>query len=155
MAQTHDRQLTPNRPSTEPTSDKPMAAVLHTGGVQFASEKAVVERALGTLPGVASVDCNPVAQTSTVVFDPRRTSIAELRSCGAASKSAAMNALASRSQAASVTPGTNQYRQLGTRATPLSTCTGRSRRTSPRRPTPKCPWKPRGQRLMAAKPTRL
>ncbi len=81
MAQTHDRQLTPNRPSTEPTSDKPMAAVLHTGGVQFASEKAVVERALGTLPGVASVDCNPVAQTSTVVFDPRRTSIAELRSC--------------------------------------------------------------------------
>jgi len=58
-----------------------MAAVLHTGGVQFASEKAVVERALGTLPGVASVECNPVAQTSTVVFDPRRTSIAELRSC--------------------------------------------------------------------------
>jgi len=152
MAQTHDRQLTPNRPSTEPTSDKPTAAVLHTGGVQFASEKGVVERALGTLPAVASVDCNPVAQTSTVSSTPGAP---VSRSCGAASKRAAMNALASRSQAASVTPGTNQYRQLGTRATPLSTCTGRSRRTSPRRPTPKCPWKPRGQRLMAAKPTRL
>ena len=58
-----------------------MAAVLHTGGVQFASEKAVVERALCAQPGVVSADCNPVAQTTTVAFDPRRTSIAQLRSC--------------------------------------------------------------------------
>lgn len=55
--------------------------MLHTGGVQFASEKAVVERALGAQPGVSSVACNPVAQTTTVAFDPRRTSIAELRRC--------------------------------------------------------------------------
>jgi Cu2+-exporting ATPase len=81
MAQTQNRQLTRDRPATDPEPDKPVAAVLHTGGVHFATEKAVVERALGTQPGVASVACNPVAQTTTVVFDPSRTSIAELQSC--------------------------------------------------------------------------
>jgi Cu2+-exporting ATPase len=43
---------------------------LHVGGVQYASEKAVVERVLGRRPGVISVDANPVAQTATVEYDP-------------------------------------------------------------------------------------
>jgi Cu2+-exporting ATPase len=54
-------------------------AVLHVGGLHYASEKAVVERVLGNRPGVLSVEANPVAQTATVDFDPDRTSLAELR----------------------------------------------------------------------------
>jgi hypothetical protein len=46
MVQPEDRQSTPDRPAARPAPDKPMAAVLHTGGVQFASEKALVERVL-------------------------------------------------------------------------------------------------------------
>jgi P-type Cu2+ transporter len=53
-------------------------AVLHVGGLHYASEKAVVERVLRALPGVAEVDANPVAQTSTVTFDPTQTTIEEL-----------------------------------------------------------------------------
>ncbi|CAN5684539.1 heavy metal translocating P-type ATPase [soil metagenome] len=53
--------------------------VLHTGGLHFATEKAVAEKALGRRPGVRSVDANPVAQTATVTFDTSRTSVAELR----------------------------------------------------------------------------
>ena len=54
-------------------------AVLHVGGLHYASEKAVVERVLGQPPGVIAVEANPVAQTATVTFDPERTSLAELR----------------------------------------------------------------------------
>jgi Cu2+-exporting ATPase len=54
-------------------------AVLQTGGLQWASEKAVVEAVLGRRPGVERVEANPVAQTATVVFDPASTSVAELR----------------------------------------------------------------------------
>src|SRR6266540_5583712 len=54
-------------------------AVLHTGGVHYASEKAVVERKLGAQPGVLAVEANPVAQTANVVFDPAITSVEELR----------------------------------------------------------------------------
>src|SRR6266542_2338461 len=54
-------------------------AVLHTGGVHYASEKAVVERKLGAQPGVLAVEANPVAQTATVAFDPKRTSVESLR----------------------------------------------------------------------------
>jgi Cu2+-exporting ATPase len=54
-------------------------AVLHVGGVHYASEKAVVERVLGNRPGVVAVDANPVAQTATVTFDPDATSVEELR----------------------------------------------------------------------------
>jgi P-type Cu2+ transporter len=43
------------------------------------SEKAVVEAVLARRPGVKWVEANPVAQTATVVFDPARTSLAELR----------------------------------------------------------------------------
>jgi P-type Cu2+ transporter len=59
-----------------PTLD---TALLHVGGVQYASEKAVVEEVLGNRPGVVEVAANPVAQTATVTFDPAVTSVAELR----------------------------------------------------------------------------
>ncbi len=44
-----------------------------------ASEKAVVESAIGRRPGVLEVEANPVAQTATVTYDPEQTSIQELR----------------------------------------------------------------------------
>jgi P-type Cu2+ transporter len=53
-------------------------AVLHIGGLQYASEKAVVERVLGRRPGVVAIEANPVAQAATVTFDPQVTSVEEL-----------------------------------------------------------------------------
>ena len=38
---------------------------LDVRGLQFASEKAVVDSTLGRLPGVVTVDANPVAQGSS------------------------------------------------------------------------------------------
>ena len=64
---------------TATLSPAPETVVLHVGGLQYASEKAVIDRLLGRRPGVLAVDANPVAQTATVTFDPARTSIAELR----------------------------------------------------------------------------
>ncbi len=55
------------------------SVVLHVGGLQYASEKAVVERRLAGRPGVLGVDANPVAQTATVSFDPRVTSVDDLQ----------------------------------------------------------------------------
>jgi Cu2+-exporting ATPase len=52
--------------------------VLHVGGLQYASEKAVVERRLGAQPGVLTVDANPVAQTATVEYDPAQTNVSVL-----------------------------------------------------------------------------
>jgi len=61
-------------------------AVLEVAGVQWASEKATVERVLGRRPGVLGVDANPVSQTATVTYDPAQTSVADLaawvRDCG-------------------------------------------------------------------------
>jgi P-type Cu2+ transporter len=57
----------------------PHTATLHVGGLNYASEKAVVERVLGGRPGVLSVEANPVAQTATVVYDPDTTNIEQLR----------------------------------------------------------------------------
>ena len=54
-------------------------AVLHVGGLHYATEKAVVERVLGGRPGVIAVEANPVSQTATVTFDPERTGVEELR----------------------------------------------------------------------------
>jgi Cu2+-exporting ATPase len=54
-------------------------AVLHVGGLHYASEKAVVERKLGAQPGMLAVDANPVAQMATVTFDPAITSVEQLR----------------------------------------------------------------------------
>ncbi|MBS1860101.1 MAG: heavy metal translocating P-type ATPase [Actinobacteria bacterium] len=53
--------------------------VLEASGMLRASEKAVVEKAIGRRPGVETVEANPVAQTATVTYDPNRTSVAELR----------------------------------------------------------------------------
>jgi Cu2+-exporting ATPase len=54
-------------------------AVLHVGGLHYASEKRVVEEVLSHRPGVMSVEANPVAQTATVAYDPEVTSVADLR----------------------------------------------------------------------------
>ena len=77
----HTAQATLDRiaPKVEPAVDRTTTVVLHTGGLSFASEKVVLERALGSHPGVLSVDANPVAQTATVRYDPKRTSVAELK----------------------------------------------------------------------------
>jgi len=53
--------------------------VLHVGGLNWASEKAVVEGVLGRRPGVGLVEANPVSQTATVTFDTAQTSVAGLR----------------------------------------------------------------------------
>ena len=54
-------------------------AVLHVGGLHYASQKSVVEHALSRQPGVLAVDANPVAQTANVTYDPAQTSVAQLR----------------------------------------------------------------------------
>ena len=63
-----------------------VTVVVHTGGLNWATEKNVVESALMRRPGVVEVDANPVAQTATVTIDPTATSIADLqgwiRGCG-------------------------------------------------------------------------
>ncbi len=61
------------------TGGKRATAILHVGGLSYASEKGVVERALGRRPGVVSVEANPVSQTATVEYDTEKTSVAELR----------------------------------------------------------------------------
>ena len=53
-------------------------AVLEAAGMLRASEKAVVEAAIGRRPGVKEVEANPVAQTATVTYDPTVTSVEEL-----------------------------------------------------------------------------
>lgn len=55
------------------------SVVLHTGGLRFGTEKAVLERVLGRRPGVMAVSANPASQTANVTFDPQTTSVAELR----------------------------------------------------------------------------
>ncbi|MEU1273227.1 heavy metal translocating P-type ATPase [Streptomyces sp. NPDC005799] len=54
-------------------------AVLDVRGLGWASQQNTITAVLGRRPGVLDVEANPVAQTATVVFDPRRTSLAELR----------------------------------------------------------------------------
>jgi Cu2+-exporting ATPase len=54
-------------------------AVLHVGGLHYATQKSLVEHALGKRPGVLAVEANPVAQTATVTYDPAQTSVEELR----------------------------------------------------------------------------
>ena len=64
--------------STSTETNAP-SVVLHVGGLHYATEKNVVEDALGRRPGVIAVDANPVAQTATVTYDPHRTNVAELQ----------------------------------------------------------------------------
>jgi P-type Cu2+ transporter len=54
-------------------------AVLDVRGLAWASQQDTVAAVLRRRPGVLDVEVNPVAQSATVVFDPRRTSLAELR----------------------------------------------------------------------------
>jgi Cu2+-exporting ATPase len=54
-------------------------AVLDVRGLAWASQQSTVAAVLGRRPGVLEVEVNPVAQAATVVFDPRCTSLAELR----------------------------------------------------------------------------
>jgi Cu2+-exporting ATPase len=63
----------------EPTPKEQSTAVLEVGGLNWASEKAVVEAVLGRRPGVLAVEANPVSQTATVTYDPQLTSLVELR----------------------------------------------------------------------------
>src|SRR5215208_322323 len=67
------------RAMSTPTAASHETAVLHVGGLHYATEKALVERALGARPGVLAVEANPVAQTATVTFDSADTSVADLR----------------------------------------------------------------------------
>src|SRR5918992_5402685 len=55
-----------------------VTAVVHVGGLHYASEKAVVEGVLANRPGVTRVEANPVAQTATVEYDPEKTSVETL-----------------------------------------------------------------------------
>ena len=61
--------------ATASHNGKTASAVLHVGGLHYASEKAVVERVLANRPGVEAVEANPVAQTATVEYDPAETSV--------------------------------------------------------------------------------
>ncbi len=54
--------------------------VLETMGIQWATEQSVVECVLARVPGVHSIEVNPVAQTATVTYDPSATSVRQLRS---------------------------------------------------------------------------
>jgi P-type Cu2+ transporter len=56
-----------------------LTETLDVRGMHFATERAVVEKVIGGLAGVESVEANPVAQSASVTFDPRKTSLAELR----------------------------------------------------------------------------
>ncbi|MEV4111509.1 heavy metal translocating P-type ATPase [Nonomuraea sp. NPDC049695] len=64
--------------TTGETKDR-STAVLDVSGLRWASEQNVVRAVLSRRPGVIEVEVNPVGQTATVVFDPRTTSLAELR----------------------------------------------------------------------------
>jgi P-type Cu2+ transporter len=63
----------------EPKPKEQSTAVLDVRGLNWASEKAVVEAVLGRRPGVLRVEANPVSQTATVTYDPSATSLSELR----------------------------------------------------------------------------
>src|ERR1700693_899923 len=55
------------------------SVVLHTGGLRFGTEKAVLERVLSRRPGVLAVSANAASQTANVTYDPQKTSVAELK----------------------------------------------------------------------------
>lgn len=54
-------------------------ALIEIGGLQWASEKNVIERVLKRRPGVIGVDANPVAQNATITYDPTVTTVVDLR----------------------------------------------------------------------------
>jgi Cu2+-exporting ATPase len=66
-------------PASTAPAGRDTTVVLHTGGLNYSGESAIVERALGRRPGVVKVEANPVSQTATVTFDPAKTSVADLK----------------------------------------------------------------------------
>ncbi|WP_251064504.1 cation-translocating P-type ATPase [Streptomyces sp. ISL-44] len=70
----HPRDVEPSDAGKERST-----AVLDVRGMICATQQSAVAAVLGRRPGVLDVEVNPVAQSATVVFDPRRTSLAELR----------------------------------------------------------------------------
>jgi Cu2+-exporting ATPase len=60
-------------------SNEHVTAVLDVRPILRGSETVTVEAMLGRIPGVESVEANPVAQTANVTYDPGRTSVANLR----------------------------------------------------------------------------
>ncbi|MFF4567312.1 heavy metal translocating P-type ATPase [Streptomyces sp. NPDC001435] len=69
----------PSEPRPAPPPKERSTAVLDVRGLSWASQQSTVTAVLRRQPGVLDVEANPVGQTATVVFDPRRTSLAELR----------------------------------------------------------------------------
>ena len=61
-------------------------AVLHVGGLHWATSAHGIERVLAARPGVVSVEANAVSQTASVTFDPSITGVGDLeawvRECG-------------------------------------------------------------------------
>ncbi|WP_331452718.1 heavy metal translocating P-type ATPase [Streptomyces sp. SS162] len=66
-------------PRQPPAGEGRSTAVLDVRGLNWASQQSTVTAVLRRRPGVVDVEVNPVAQEATVVIDPRRTSVAELR----------------------------------------------------------------------------
>lgn len=58
-----------------------VTVVLDCRGLQYATEKSVVDTILHRRPGVHRVATNPVSQTATVTFDDAVTSVRELARC--------------------------------------------------------------------------
>ena len=55
------------------------SVVLDTRGLNWATEKNLIEAVLSRRPGVIEVEANPVAQSSNVAYEPNRISVADLR----------------------------------------------------------------------------
>ncbi|MFJ3976477.1 heavy metal translocating P-type ATPase [Streptomyces sp. NPDC090021] len=69
----------PRDPEPSDAGKERSTAVLDVRGILRATQQSTVAAVLGRRPGVLDVEVNPVAQSANVVFDPRRTSLAELR----------------------------------------------------------------------------
>ncbi|MFD8302833.1 heavy metal translocating P-type ATPase [Streptomyces sp. NPDC059690] len=75
----HAHHGDPSQPRPAQPPKESSTAVLDVRGLSWASQQSTITAVLGRRPGVLDVEANPVGQTATVVFDPRRTSLAELR----------------------------------------------------------------------------
>lgn len=82
----HDHHAHPGNDTADGGSAGARTTVIEVSGVHWASSKAVAEQVLSRRPGVTAVSANPVAQTATVTYDARVTTVAQLadwvRECG-------------------------------------------------------------------------
>ncbi|MFE2233408.1 heavy metal translocating P-type ATPase [Streptomyces sp. NPDC059442] len=69
----------PRKPEPRDGGKERSTVVLDVRGMIRATQQNTVAAVLGRRAGVLDVEVNAVAQSATVVFDPRRTSLAELR----------------------------------------------------------------------------